>query len=383
MEAEVQGAMLKQATRTRLAYADNLKVVLVAGVIVAHVTMAFAGLTGAWVLNEPPVREPLLSLLDLSALVGALFGMPLFFLVAGMFTPRSLERKGLRQFVVDRTLRLLVPSLFFVLVFTPPIEYVDPDNAGWSRGFWPFVPHVLTIWPPAPGPTWFLGVLLFFSLTYAAVRTAWPRRTTRPAPLRVWHLLLAMAVVAVGSYLVRFFTPLGEERWHLVLAQAPAWVVGFTLGVLAGERGWFQPLDARFARGVRRTAWLAVAAVLGVMVVIAGSPSGVDPFFGGGTWQSLVFAVLEGVLMVTMSLWVVDLFQRRFNHQGPLGRGMSRAAYGAFLVHQIVLVGLVLGSRFTPWPPELRYVTVSVLGVALSFGLAALLVRLPGVSRIV
>jgi glucan biosynthesis protein C len=87
MEAEVQGAMLKQATRTRLAYADNLKVVLVAGVIVAHVTMAFAGLTGAWVLNEPPVREPLLSLLDLSALVGALFGMPLFFLVAGMFTP--------------------------------------------------------------------------------------------------------------------------------------------------------------------------------------------------------------------------------------------------------------------------------------------------------
>jgi glucans biosynthesis protein C len=214
--------MLKQAAPTRLAYADNLKVVLVAGVIVAHVTMAFAALEGAWVLNEPPVREPLLSLLDLAVLVGALFGMPLFFLVAGMFTPRSLQRRGLRRFVVDRTLRLLVPSLFFVLVFTPPIEYVDPDNAAWSRGFWPFVPHVWTDWPPAPGPTWFLGVLLLFSMTYAAIRTMWPRRTTRPAPLRAWHLLLAMASVAVGSYLVRLGAPLDEERWHLVVAQAPA-----------------------------------------------------------------------------------------------------------------------------------------------------------------
>ena len=120
-----------------------------------------------------------------------------------------------------------------------------------------------------------------------------------------------------------------------------------------------------------------------MVAVVAGSPGGIDPFYGGGTWQSLVLSLLEGVLMVTMSLWLVDLFQRRFNHQGALGREMSRAAYGAFLVHQIVLVGLVLAARLAPWPPELKYLTVSALGVAASYGFAALLVRLPGVSRVV
>ncbi|MGB8380337.1 MAG: acyltransferase [Dermatophilaceae bacterium] len=129
--------VLRPVTRSHLAYADNLKVVLVAGVIVAHVTMVWTATQGAWVFNEPPVREPLLTLLRLLSIVGVLFGMPLFFLVAGMFTPGSLERKGLRRFAVDRTIRLLLPSLFFVLVFTPPIEFVDPQNEGWTQGYWP------------------------------------------------------------------------------------------------------------------------------------------------------------------------------------------------------------------------------------------------------
>lgn len=77
---------------SRYVYADTLKVLLVASVIVGHVTMAYAE-NDAWVLDEPPVREPLETLLNLAALVGVLFAMSLFFLVAGAFTPRSLDRK--------------------------------------------------------------------------------------------------------------------------------------------------------------------------------------------------------------------------------------------------------------------------------------------------
>jgi len=86
---------------SRSAYADNLKVCLVVGVIVAHVTMAWTGL-GTWVFDEPHVREPLLTIATLLAVIGSLFGMALFFLVAGVFTPRSLARKGLGRFLADR-----------------------------------------------------------------------------------------------------------------------------------------------------------------------------------------------------------------------------------------------------------------------------------------
>ena len=65
--------------------------------------------------------------------------------------PRSLERKGARRFILDRVVRLLLPMLAFVVLLSPPIEYVDLDNvAGWpTPGSWAFVPEIW--WPPAPG----------------------------------------------------------------------------------------------------------------------------------------------------------------------------------------------------------------------------------------
>ena len=374
--------VLRPALGARQAYADNLKVALVCGVIVAHVTMAWADLRGAWVFSEPAVREPLLSILKLATIVGAFFGMPLFFWIAGIFTPASLDRKGLRRYAVDRTLRLLIPSLLFVLLLTPPIEYLDPEAAGWTAGFWAFVPHVWSLWPPAPGPTWFLGVLWVLSLMYGLARTVWPRRTRRRQLLRWQHLLIAAATVAVASYVLRLFVPMGHEVWHLTLAQAPGWVVGFGIGVLGGERGWFRSLDPDLARGVRRVAWLAMALCV-VVVAVSASTVGTDVLFGGGTWQSLGLAALEGTIMVTVGFWLIDVFQRRFHSQGRLGLELSRGAYAAFLVHQIVLVGLVLASRLVLWPQEIKYVQVAVLGVAISFAFGSVLTRVPGLSRII
>lgn len=375
-------AVVVDARPPRTVYADNLKVVLVSGVVVAHVTMAWTALQGAWVFSEPAVREPVLTVLRLATIVGALLGMPLFFLVAGMFTPASLRRKGLRRYAVDRIIRLLVPSLLFVILLTPPIEYVDPDAGDWAGGFWAFVPHVWTLWPPAPGPTWFLGILLVFSLVYGVARTIRPRRTGHPQPLRAWQLVAAALAIAAVSYPLRMVVPMGHEVWHLALAQAPAWVAGFTLGVLGGERGWYRPLDARLATIARRVGWAAMVLCV-VFVAFVASTSELDVLFGGGTWQSLVLSALEGTIVVTVSLWLIDLFQRRFDHQGRLGAAMSRAAFAAFLVHQAVLVALVLGSRHVAWPPEIKYLAVASLGVALSFALGAMVVRVPGVSRLV
>lgn len=371
---------LSEATGGRFAYADNLKVVLVAGVIVAHVTMAWTGV-GEWVFEEPPVREPLLSILTLATVIAALFGLPLFFLIAGAFTPPSLARKGVGRFLRDRLIRLGIPMVFFVLVLSPVIEYVDPENVGWDRGFAAFAVHIW--WPPAPGPTWFLGVLLVFSAGYAMMRAIAPRRVTAPAPLRLVPLLAAAMVMAMVSYGIRFVVPLGTEHWRLALGQAPAWVLGFTLGVVGGERGWFGVIDPATARRLRHVAWGALAASVAFFGGAAVAGSDLAVFAGGGTWQSLLTAVLEGVLVVAASLWLIDVFRRRLDHQGRLAREMSRAAFAAFVLHQVVLVGLVLASRQVPWPPEVEYLLVATVGVAASFGLGALAVRLPGVSRVV
>jgi glucans biosynthesis protein C len=369
-------------TGTRLAWADNLKVVLVIGVIVGHATMAWTGV-GNWVFEEPHLREPLLSLLVVVSMVGAAFAMPLFFLLAGAFTPRSLERKGPARFLADRTIRLGVPVVFYVILLSPVIEYADPEAAAWDRGFLAFTWHIW--WPPAWGPTWFLVVLAAFSALYVAIRTLVPQRPHSPSSLHVWHLLALGVGLAVACFLVRIWVPIGEEPMPLrfALAQSPGWVLGFALGVLGGERGWFDPLDPVFARRIRHAAWGALTVFPVVFGALLATGVDLDLLAGGGTPLSLLTAATEATLIVTVPFWVLDLFRRRLDHQGRLARTAGRAAYSAFVLHQLVLVGLVLATHSVPWAPEVEYLLVSALGVAGAFGLALLLLQAPGVARIV
>lgn len=368
----------------RAAWADNLKVALVAGVIVAHATIAWTGVRN-WVLTEPPVREPLFSALVLLSGLGALFGMPLFFLIAGIFTPRSLIRKGLRGFITGRAVRLGVPLLAFIILLAPFVEYWDSDNADWDRGLWALAVEV--VWwawpmPPAWGPTWFLAVLLAFSVAYAVVRSAVP---ARPGPARgpVGRGLVLLGLgVAAGSYLIRIEVPLGAEAFRLALGQAPGWVAGFVMGTLGAERGWYGPLEPNLARAARHVAWAAAACFAATIAVVAVTGADLAPFAGRGTWQSALVAVAEGAIVVATPLWLVDLFHRRANRAGPVLREASRAAFAAFLVHQAVLVALILMIRRVSWAPEPEYVLVTTLAVLASFTLAALLVRVPGAARV-
>jgi glucans biosynthesis protein C len=369
-------------TRSRLAWADNLKLVLVVGVIVGHATMAWTGV-GNWVFEEPHLREPLLTLLIVVSMVGAAFAMPLFFLLAGAFTPASLARKGPARFLADRTLRLGVPVVFYVVLLSPIIEYADPDAAGWDRGFLAFTWHIW--WPPAWGPTWFLVVLLAFSALYVAIRTLAPRHAPGTSSLHVWHLLVLGVALTLACYLVRIWVPIGEEPMPLrfALAQSPGWVLGFVLGVLGGERGWFDPLDPVFARRIRHASWAALAVFPVVFGSLLATGVDLDLLAGGGTPLSLLTAATEATLIVTVPFWVLDVFQRRLDHQGQFARTAGRAAFAAFVLHQLVLVGLVLATHSLLWPPEVEYLLVSTLGVAGAFGLALLLLRVPGVARIV
>lgn len=179
--------------------------------------------------------------------------------------------------------------------------------------------------------------------------------------------------------------PFGQEVWHLALGQAPAWVTGFVLGVLGGERGWFEDLPRRLSRGLFWVAW--VSAVLVVLLLFAagarGGEAGLEALSGGGTGPSLLLACVEGPLVVAMSLWLVDVFHRRLATQGPLLAWLSTAAFAAFLVHQVVTVGAVLATRLVAWPPEAKYLASAVLSVAASFALGGLLVRVPGLARII
>ena len=100
-------------------YIDRLRTIMTAFVILHHTAITY-GASGSWFYNELHVSGELPSiLLTLFCATNQAYFMGFFFLLAGYFTPGSLERKGYGQFIGDRFTRLGIPLLAFIFVLGP------------------------------------------------------------------------------------------------------------------------------------------------------------------------------------------------------------------------------------------------------------------------
>ena len=101
-----------QAPRTRFAYLDNLKALMIAGIIAAHAVMGYSTF-GSWTYQDvqETTLSPVVEIVFVAAVMigGGLFLMALFFLISGLLTEDSLARKGPSRFVSDRLVRLGIP----------------------------------------------------------------------------------------------------------------------------------------------------------------------------------------------------------------------------------------------------------------------------------
>jgi hypothetical protein len=370
----------------RLLHLDNLKVLLIALIIAMHAVLGYVGLVVAWTYSD--VRETTLHPVVEMALLVALspfgfFLIALLFLVAGLLTPGSYDRKGGRRFVVDRLLRLGVPFVLYVFLVQPTLVYVvEHPRGGASGSYWQ--EYLGSERQVDTGPRWFVGVLLIYSLAYAAWRhrRGADRPVPRPPTLRT--LVLSALVVAPTSFAIRLVYPYGGESGFsdLNLWEWPACIAVFVIGVRAAGSGWLQTMPEDLVRTGRRLTAVGVLAMT-LLLYVAGSADAVDDMLGGWNPLAAVFACVEAVLVVFGPVWLLDLSRRRLDRHLPWGEELGRSAYGAFMLQAIFLMGLAVALRPVPFPAEAKAVLVAVGGVVTSFGAAWLLIRkVPGVSRI-
>jgi hypothetical protein len=363
----------------RFRYLDNLKVLLVAGVIFGH---AWAGYDqiGGWVYTQArEVSVAAATRLLAEAFLGpfGLFAMGVFFLIAGMLTPSSLRRKGPARFARDRLLRLGLPLAVFTIVVWPPVRYLlDHLAPQGQQESWR--------WPSADfSYLWFLVVLLLFSLGSAAWRglRPFPRDDLRQE-LGMARLACIAAAIAVVSFTIRIWYPLGAAQYpDLHLSQWPQYLALFAVGMSAAHHHSLSPVPARLRRacGIIALAAAASVAVLALAAATANVPT--QAFLGGGTWASLATATAEGILAVTVSVWLLGFAQRRLDRTWGHGHA-ARSAYAAFVLQGPVLVGLALALRPLPLAAEVKAAIVSVIGVLLTFRLARFAVTRTRLGRI-
>jgi len=100
-------------------------------------------------------------------------------------------------------------------------------------------------------------------------------------------------------------------------------------------------------------------------------------------WAPLALAALEGPLVVGWSVWLLALAQQRMSSRpGRLGRALARAAFGAFILQGLVLVGLAVALRGVDVPAEVKALTVASAGVVGSFALSWLVVTRTPLGRV-
>jgi hypothetical protein len=368
----------------RLQYVDHLKVVLIAAIIAIH---GVAGYSTLDVWTYGVVREVTLapvSEIGVVLLIGpfGFFLIALFFLVAGLLTPPSVERKGVGRFVGDRLLRLGLPFVVYVAGIQPAVTYALYRPLGHDTG---------TYWEELvgdegqidTGPLWFVGVLLIFSLAYAAWVASRRRVPAAAGPLQLRHLVVLVVLVAPTTFLIRLVYPAGSEAGFsdLNLWQWPECLAMFGLGLLWWSDGLLTQVPPDVVRVSRRVTAVAAFAFVGLGVAAAAT-DGVEQLMGGWSPGAALFAGVESALAVFGPLWALDAARRRLDR--PLWRGadLSRAAYAAFIVQAPVLIGLSGLLRPLDVVAEVKAVAVAALGVAISFWLGRLLTRLPGLRRI-
>jgi hypothetical protein len=365
------GVVARAARGERSASLDNLKTLLIAGIIASHAVMGYATF-GSWTYQD--VREVSLSgnaekIQALAfLLLGGLFLMALFFLIGGLLTEGSLARKGPSRYVTDRLLRLGVPLAVYTVVVWPLLEYAlfGPFK---HVGFWRSVTNGDPILDN--GPMWFVGVLLAFSLALVGWRRLFPPPPPTVGQLRWRTLVMLVSAVAAATFLVRIVLPIDSNQpMNLKLWGWPGYVTMFGLGVAAARRDWLRPVPRMLARR-SGTATLASTIAL-VALVVTSDLRGLDldVFFGGWTLWAFVWATLEGTLTVAGPIWVLSVAQRRLNGTGPVRAAAARSSYLAFMMQGPVLIGLALALRTVNTSGDLKALVVAVLGVITSFGLA-------------
>ncbi|UCC77119.1 MAG: acyltransferase [Anaerolineales bacterium] len=379
----------KPRARTRLAFIDNLRVLLVLLLVVHHAAVTY-GPDFGWYYYEGPADIWTTTLLTLFVAVDQAFIMALYFGIAAYFTAASVERKGARRFVADRLLRLGVPLAFQSLVIGPLLAYVLAATVwGYEGTLRDHVVHrLLQDRIIEVGPLWFVEALLLFSLCYLlwwrwSGRSPDDVRGAGPVPS---DRALALFAVGIGlvNFAVRLVYPVGRILWPFgfQLAHFPQYIAWFVVGLVAYRRGWLDGLADARGRTWSRVAILLILFAPILFAVGGALERGTGAFYGGLRWQALVYAVLEQLLCMGMIIALLVAFRKRYTGQGGLAKEMSSSAYTVYIIHTPVLVLITLAMRDVTVLPAVKFALASLLTVTCCFLIAGGVRRLPGARRI-
>ncbi|HPJ84323.1 MAG TPA: acyltransferase family protein [Methanothrix sp.] len=386
-------------------FVDNIRWLMIVFVVALHAVVTYSNM-GNWYYKEPA---------DLGLLSTLIFGiflsftqayfMGLLFLIAGYFVPSSFDRKGPRRFLRDRTVRLGVPTLIYMLFINTAINYYILAFR-WTMPRPPagryLLDYVLSLqFLGGSGPMWFALALLIFSAAYAGARLLLPDPKEPEKPEQAERAEQAERdgdgelpghrdvvklglVIAAAAFTIRLVQPIGTDILNMQLSYFSSYVALFAVGIVARRKNWLLRIPYPFGM-----IWLKAALVggtifwLGIFFVGIGPGGDISTIAGGLNWQSAAYALWESFFCLGVCLGLVVLFRERFNSGGSFARFMADNDFSVYVFHPPILILVTLALRGFAWHPLVKFGAAAAIAVPLCFIASSLLLRrIPLLKRV-
>jgi fucose 4-O-acetylase-like acetyltransferase len=352
--------------------------------VVFHHTAITYGAIGGWYYKEiEPSASPDSLLLILFCTVNQAWFMGLFFLLAGYFTPLAFDRHGARGFVRERVIRLGIPLLVYFLLLHPLTEALAQTAKG--RSFAKVFAYQWTHARFEPGPLWFAEALLIFAavwLIWRLARKPAPATSSQPFPSNA-ALLAAALLTGLAAFVLRLVWPVGVNVVFLQLGYFAYYIALFAAGCTAARGRWLEHTPDKSTKLWSRIAWIAcpifpLAGLLDMQfhVFPGRSEGGLNP-------QALLYAFWEPLVALGFILGLLSFFQRHFAVLNGLWTSLARRAFLIYIIHPPILVGVALTWRDVAAPALLKFLVTGSIACALCYLAAGVLLRVPGIARIV
>ena len=320
------------------------------------------------------------------------FFMSLIFFISGLFVWKSLQRKGIRRFLNNRTLRLGLPFLGAAAIIAPLAYYPTYLQTG-QHGLSGFAHQWLSLgyWPA--GPAWFVWLLLAFDSVAAALyfyKPGWAEAMgcflARLAnePIRFLGYLIGMSA-AVYIPIAVHFNPLAWTQFGPLAFQTSRllhYLVYFLMGIAVGAYRIERGILASGGKLARRWVLWSVAAVVvflassGFFIMIVTSVKATSV-----PWQAAADLVFT-ITCATTSMAMLALFVRFVKRSRSIFDSLRDNAYGIYLVHYAFVSWLQYVLLKSQLSGVAKLTIVLSLAVALSWITTAALRRIPAVARV-
>jgi hypothetical protein len=339
------------------------------------------------------VRSPVL---DLLVSFNDAVLMALLFFLAGLFTWKSLTKKGPLGFLRGRTLRLGLAFVGSAALLAPLAYYPSYLQSGGIPGFGNYakVWQSLAVWPA--GPAWFLWVLLAFSaLTALSYRLApeWGAKLGErlgPVGNSPWAFfgLLVSASAALylpaahfGNPMIWFeFGPFSVQTSRILL-YALYFVFGIGIGAHGIDTGLLAP-GGRLAR--KWLVWQGMATVCLITMLVCVISVFVQ--LEKGTLHPALSTAASFTFTLSCaasSLMLLSLFVRFGHWKSRLWASLGRNAFGIYLVHYFFVSWLQFAILDVAASALAKAAAVFVGAATLSWVTSILLRRIPGLARVI